>query len=349
MAKPNPIGLQTTKGYFEVMGIVKGTDKESFYKELTTKTNKQMRMISFGVEYNEGKTIYVRLNGMEKDKVYFSRSVTNNGKKSSETVEIPWSQRFDFHDENCRMMGVNLGITKTNDPSGNMVNDKRIMTEYDACKYIADNLEEGVSVYVKGKIEYSTYNDKHRTNFVPTQISLCKPIDFTAPNFEEKAFFTQTLMFMGVNKLDKDFSVSSKIVDYNSLEAAEFTIENAGLAKNFRTLKPYTSIKVYGKIKSEKETTEVQSSGHWGEANPMERVNNPTVWKLVITGADESSIDTTLYNEKSVNAALDKIKADASIARDFGSTKKDEQQGSSWGVNPSGNTDSGDDDEDDPW
>lgn len=346
MAKPNPIGLQITKGYFEIKGIVKGTDKDSFYKELTTRTNKSMRMISFGVECAAGKTIYVRMNGMERDKVYFSRSIMTNGKKMSETVEVPWSDRFNFHEENCRMMGVNLGITKTNDEKGNMVNDKRIMTEYDACKYIADELEEGASVYVKGKIEYSTYEEKQRTNFVPTQISLCKPIDFNDPNFEEQANFTQTLMFMSVNKLENEFSVSSKIVDYNSLENAEFVIENAALARNFRTLKPYTSIKTYGRIKTEKNTTEVETTGHWGEANPMERVNNPTVWKLVIIGADESSIDSTLYNEKSVTAAIDKLNTEASVQKDFGSNKSTEQNGGSWGE-PLNSTSSDEDDEDD--
>ncbi len=347
MAKPNPIGLQITKGHFEIKGIIKGTDKDSFYKELTTKTNKAMRMISFGVEYNAGKTIYVRLNGMEKDKVYFSRSVTKNGKKVSETVEIPWSERFSFHEADCRMMGVNLGITKTNDPNGNMVNDKRVMTEYDACKYIADNLEEGASVYVKGKIEFSTYNGKQRTNFVPTQISLCKPVDFNDPNFKETANFDQTIIFMGISKLgEKEYSVSAKVVDYNSLENAEFIIENPLFAKTIKALKPYTSVKLFGEIKAEKETVEVKSNGCWGAPNPMERISSPTVWKFLVTGGDESSVDTTLYNEKSVNAALDKLKADASIARDFGA--KDEHQGS-WGVNPSGNTDSGDDDEDDPW
>ncbi len=344
MAKPNPIGLQITKGYFEIKGIVKGTDKDSFYKELTTRTNKPMRMISFGLEYAAGKTIYVRMNGMERDKVYFSRYVMKNGKKASETIEAPWSERFKFHEDDCRMMGVNLGIVKTNDNKGNMVNDKRIMTEYDACKYIADELEEDASVYVKGKIEYSTYEGKQRTNFVPTQISLCKPIDFNDPNFEEQANFTQTLMFMGVNNLENEFSVSSKIVDYNSLENAEFIIENAALARNFKTLKPYTSIKVFGRIKTEKDTTEVKTTGHWGEANPMERVNNPTVWKLVIIGADESSIDTTLYNEKSVTAAINKLNSEASVQKDFGNSKNTEQSGS-WGE--SLNNTSGDDDDDD--
>lgn len=348
MAKPNPIGLQITKGYFEIKGIVKGTDKDSFYKELTTKTNKAMRMISFGLECAPGKTIYVRMNGMERDKVYFSRQVEKNGKKMSETVDIPWSERFSFREDDCRMMGVNLGITKTVDPKGNTVNDKRIMTEYDACKYIADELEEGASVYVKGKIEYSTYEGKGRTNFVPTQISLCKPIDFNDPNFEEQANFTQTLMFMGVNKLENEFSVSAKIVDYNSLENAEFVIENAALYRNFKTLKPYTSIKVYGRIKTEKSTTEVESTGHWGEANPMERVNNPTVWKMVIIGADESSIDSTLYNEKSVTAAIEKLKAEESVQKDFGSKKNTEQSGS-WGEAPNNTSDNEDDDDDIPW
>ncbi len=349
MAKPNPIGLQVTKGSFQVRGIVRGTDKDFFYKELTTKTNKPMRMINFGIEYNTGKFLYVHLNGMEKDKVYFSRAITKNGEKTSETINIPWSERFNFHDENCRMMGVNLGIVKTVDSKGDMVNDKQTMTEYDACKYIADNLEEKASVFIKGKIEFSTYNGKQKTNFVPTQISLCKPVDFDATNFKETASFDQTIILMGVNKIsDKQHSVSAKVVDYNSLENTELIVEDPLFVKTLKTLKPYTSVKLFGEIRARKDTVEVKSSnGYWGAANPMEQVNNQTVWELVVTGGDDSSVDTTLYNEKSVNAALDKLKADESIAHDFGA-KKDEQQGS-WGVNPSGNTDSGDDDEDDPW
>ena len=130
MAKESPLGLQETKGSFQLRGKVTGTEKDNFYKELTTKTNKSMRMVNFGAEISEKKTVYLRLNGMEQDSVYFSKSEkTKDGKKKTEVKKVPWSERFKFHDDGYRMIGVNLGIKKTFDPKGNEVNDKKTMTQ----------------------------------------------------------------------------------------------------------------------------------------------------------------------------------------------------------------------------
>ena len=57
--------LPETKGSFQLKGIVTGTEKENFYKEIKTKSNKDMRLINFGVEYEDGHTLYANLQGME--------------------------------------------------------------------------------------------------------------------------------------------------------------------------------------------------------------------------------------------------------------------------------------------
>ena len=73
---------------------------------------------------------------------------------------------------------MNVGLKKVVDSKGNTVNDKRGMTEFDACLYASSNLKDGDSVFIKWKIEFSSFTDDNKTNRnfvnqVPTQISLC--------------------------------------------------------------------------------------------------------------------------------------------------------------------------------
>ena len=84
--------LPETKGSFQLKGIVSGVEKENFYKEIKTKSNKDMRMINFGVGYAEGSTLYVNLQGMEQDNVYYSKKAEKKGEKG-ETVLLPYKHR----------------------------------------------------------------------------------------------------------------------------------------------------------------------------------------------------------------------------------------------------------------
>ena len=325
--KNTGLGIQETKGSFQLRGIVTGTSKDSFYKEIKTKSNKPMRMVNFGVNIDKEKAVYINLNGMEKETVFFSKS---DGKgKDKKTVTEP--------------IGVNLGIVKTIDTNGNEVNDKQTKFEYDACKYIADNLTDDVSIFVKGKLEYSTYNDSHQTKFVPNQISLCKPVDFDSDDFEVLGDFEQVIVFMGISKNDNGtFTVTAKIVTYNSVEDAEFIVENPKLAKTLKTLKPYTAVKVYGHIKVEHDTEVVEEDEDdgWGEANPMERVNNPTKRSLLIIGAHKDSVDTDTYSEEIIEEAIAKMNSDKKATKDFGDNSDDD-----WGSMDIKSSDSNDEDE----
>lgn len=342
MAKQSPLGLQETKGSFKLCGKITGVEKESYYKEVTTKTNKPMRMLNFGAEINNNKTVYLHLSGMEQENVYFSKSEkTKDGGTKIDVKKIPWAERFKFNEDGYRLIGVNLGIKKTYDLTGNEVNDKRIMTPYDSCKYIAEEIDDSSSVFIRGNIEYSTYKDSHKINFTPSQISLCKPIDFNADKYEEMAVFEQTIVFMSIDKRTHDFLVSAKIVTYNNIEDAEFVILDPALAKNFKTLKPYTSIKVYGNILIENDTEQVktEAKSYWGKVNPME-IFTPTVTKLEIIGADPDTIDTTLYSEEAMDAAIAKLNSEKAANKDFGSKSSD-----SWGSKPKSDNNLDDDDD----
>lgn len=330
--------LRQTKGNFQLRGIVTGVEKDSFYKEIQTKNNNAMRMVNFGVQYFPDKTLYANLNGMEKKSVWFSKK-DKDGKYQMQ--EVPWADRFKFKEKDYRLLGINLGLTKTVDVNGNEVNDKKMLSEFDACQHINDNLKDDTYVFMRGKVEYSTYNDKHQKKLVPNQISLCKPLDFDKPDTKLIHDFTQEIVFQSISKNeDGSFTVVGNIVTYNSIEETEFKIKAdcAGLARNFKKLKPYTLIQVYGRIEVEADTEEVEVDDGWGEPNPMEQINSPVIREFVITGADKDSIDTTIYSEDEFEAALSKIKATKTAKEDFGDNDD-------WGSKPIGGSD--DDDEDD--
>lgn len=318
------LGLPQTRGTFQFKGIVTGTEKQNFYKETLTKTSqKPFRMVNFGVKTDKESVNYISLSGGEKENVYFSKSVTEDGKKKTITEKVAWKDRNKFNKEGFKLIGVHLGIKKVHDEKGNKVNDKKILTEYDACKEIYDNLKDDQSVFIRGNIDYSHFESngetKRAVKFIPTQISLCKDVDFDEENFEPTADFTQVIVFTGIKKEEERFVVEAKIVNYNSIEEAEFFIDDSKLASTFKkNLKPYTAIKVWGKIATFADTSEVEEEDVWGESNIMEKINAPVRRELIITGADPNSIDKEIYSEEAIEEAITLMKANKKAENDFG-------------------------------
>ena len=195
--------LPETKGAFQLKAIVTGMEKDKAYKEIRTKSNREMRMLNFGATYDDGKTLYVNLQGMEQDNVYFSKRAEKKGDKP-ETAKVPWADRFTYNREGFRLIGKNIGVKKKIDSEGKTVNDKKVLTDFDACKEIKDNLKDGSSVFIRGNIDYSSFvdnngNKKTSTKLIPNQVSLCADIDFNDEKFEKQNDFNQVIIFMGIS------------------------------------------------------------------------------------------------------------------------------------------------------
>lgn len=346
--KNTGLGLPQTRGTFQVKGLVTGTQKESFLKDtLTKKAQKPWRTLNFGVKTDKESTVYITLSDGEKDKVYFSKTETVDGKKKTDVQEVAWKDRFKFNKEGYRIIGVNTGVSKTTDAKGNEVNDKKMLTGYDACKEIADNLMDDQSVFIRGSIDYSHFEGKNGTvrtvKFVPNQVSLCKDVDFDAEDFEPTADFTQIIVFTGIEPEDDTkarFIVSAKIVNYNGIEDAEFIIENKELTTTLKkNLKPYSAIKVWGNIKVSKDVDEVEESDCWGETNSMDKINTPTKREMIIVGADPKTLDKETYSEEAIEQAMLKLKSDKKAENEFGVSDE-------WGSVGNSGSDDGDDE---PW
>jgi hypothetical protein len=324
--KNKGLGITETKGQFQFKGVVFGTEKDNFYKETMTKTQKPWRIVNFGLKTDKEASAFINLSGGEKDKVFFSKQEKDGDKKKTVVEDVAWKDRFYFNKEGFRLIGVNVGVTKTHDAKGNEINDKKTLSEYDACKEIGENLKDDNSVFIKGKIDYShfTTNDgniKRSVKFIPSQVSLCKDIDFDAEDFEPTSDFTQVIIFQEIKQDGDRFVVSAKVVTYNNIEDAEFYVTSKELATAFKkNLKPYHAIKVWGKVHAQKDTSKVQTTDVWGESNDMDKINAPTKFELIITGADPSSIEKEIYTEKTVSEAIAKINADKKANEDFGSS-----------------------------
>lgn len=339
--------LPETKGAFQLKGIVTGTKKDGFYKEIKTKSNKDMRMINFGTSYADGETLYVNMQGMEQENVYFSKRAEKKGEKG-ETVKVSWADRFTYNREGFRLIGKNIGVRKIVDSEGKTVNDKKVLTEFDACKEVKENLKDGVSVFIRGNFDYSSFTDdkgnkRVSTKLVPSQISLCADIDFDDEKFIRQNDFNQVIIFMGIDQEKDDadkptgrFVVLAKIVTYSTIEDVQFIIEDKDLANKFRkSLKPYNAIKVSGHMVSSTQTETVADEDDWGEKDAMSKVSAPTKREFIITGAKVSTIDRELYTKDNVADALSKIAQSNKAEKDFGGDGNDD-----WGE---ANLDDGDD------
>jgi hypothetical protein len=328
------LGLRQTKGYFQVKGKVTGVEKENFYTEGKSRNGKDYRRINFGVEYQPDCSVYVQQFGMPQDYVYYSKQEITGNKKTKVTEKVNWSDRFKSPGENYRLVGINCGVEKIVDKKGSLVNSKKSLTQFDACKEIADHLKDNDSVFVKGNITYSTYEGSHKTNFDFTQVSLCKDdIDFDNENFKSENKFKQEIVFMGIDKskeIDGEFIISGKVVNYDSIEDIELYTRDNKLASILKkNCKPYNLIELGGNIFAEFGSEKVESDDEWGVGIEMNKVKAPYSIKLMVNGADKSSLDTTTYSEEIIEEALVKQKANDTAKAEF-STKTSKSDSDDW-------------------
>lgn len=352
--KGRPFDLPETKGTYQLKGIVSGVEKEGFYKETKTKTGRDFRMVKFGLTYNkEDNPFNTFINGIQQDNVYFSK---RNDDGKTVTEKVPWSDRFTFKREGFRLIGKNVGVTKVANEDGKLVNNKKSLTDFDCCKELGQNLKDGMSLFTRGTIEFSSFvddkgNKRSSVKLVPNQLSLCSEIDFNSEDYKQQNDFNQTIIYMGIDQ-EKDnnekptgrFVVLAKIVTYKTIEDAQFFIENKDLANIFRKkLKPYYAIKVNGHMVTRIETEAVtDDEDNWGEEDAMEKANSPVRYEFIITGAKPSTIEKELYSEEKIAEAIAAINRANKAEADFGNTSSDSDD---WGSG----TDLDVDDDDDAW
>ena len=361
--------LPETKGTFQLEGLITDCEKDDFYKEGKTQKGKDKRTLSFGVKVEPDVKVGCKIQAFEKPKVYFLKREKNGEKTTYKTKDIPWADRFKSVKElglgdDWSLIGSRVGLEKETNGKGQVVNKKLVLDPFDLTKYASEHMADNQSVFIKGDIEYGSFAGEDGTKrqwsrMSPTQISLTsKEIDLDDEERKVRSDFKQTMVFTNIEQEKENdvptgrFIVYGKIIGYSSVDDAEFYMTNKKLAKTFKkNVKPYSSIEVWGHIKTEIQTEEVEvEDDGWGEADPTKRVVNSARKELIITGASKDSIDSETYTREAIDVAIEAIKKAEAARSDFGESDDKQTSSSStddeWG---SGFDDSSDDTEGDVW
>lgn len=325
-------GLPETKGFFKVRGNITGMQRENTFKQLTTKTKKQMNILNFGVETAPESTVYLTLQGIERDDVYFGKRAEKKGEKG-QTKKVKWADRHDDQGEGFNLMGISIGLEQ-DEKGKNVITN---FTELDATEYLNEELKDEMPVFIRGDIEFSSFKNnkdevRHSKKFVPKSIYNSNSIDFEAEDFKETADFKQKIIFMGIEKVDdKDdprFQVEAKVVTYGSIENTDFIIRNTSLANQLRKgLKPYQAIEVWGNIYNKVDSDEVEEqTSVWGEEDNFKKINKSYIRELVIIGADPETIDSETYSEEAIEEGINKLNSQGQVDSGVWGSKEDKDK-----------------------
>lgn len=305
MAKPTVYGLIQTQGIFQLSGIVDGMGREKTYQEQEMKKGGLMRTVRFSVLTSNENKLFLELQGNEKQKIY----VYNKDEKKS--IELDFKNRTKIP-KNYKLIGVNLGLKKIRNEKDKVVNDKKILCPFDATNEIFENLQDGQSVFIKGNLEFSSYqvddNTRRNKKLVPNQISLTsKDINFEDDKFQETNNFSQTIVFTGIEKdkeQDGKYIINGLVVTYSTIEEVEFVCYNKTLANNIKKkIKPYTAMKVHGDLSQKLNVETVETENEWGQADKTNVVRNFAQLEFIVQGVDPATFDTETYTQENIEKA----------------------------------------------
>lgn len=95
----------------------------------------------------------------DRENIIYAHGKDDNGNDDfSKQMTVDWEDRFDdtILDEVGELSFITVGLEKT---TSGKTYYKNFLSEYDAIAYAQEHLEDGMVVNVKGRLQYSAYND----------------------------------------------------------------------------------------------------------------------------------------------------------------------------------------------
>lgn len=213
--------LKKGKCEFNLVGKVKISDF-TFKMDCEGKNSDWIyHQLNLGVDCGKHGVIYADMMGgygADRDNVVYAHGTKKNENDKivddyKKPIRINWEDRFDEEildavGQNCF---ITVGIEK--DIEGKTVY-KKFLSQYDAIQYIQENLKDGVTVNVKGRLTYQEYNGSISVKKEITSIALSK-----TEEDDFRATFTQTLLLdsQAIGKPDKEtksIPIYAMIIEY---------------------------------------------------------------------------------------------------------------------------------------
>jgi hypothetical protein len=293
--------LEETKGTFTLRGKIDGLNSDYAVREGVTSTDKDYKALSFFVQTSPTNRVKVEMFGMEREVIYYSS-------KAKQSKRVPFENRDKVNLKGYQLMGVNINA------SGKK-NDRKTLIEYDAVDYIREHFSDGDSVYIKGQIDFSEFENQHgeKINKTSFRLSTLKKeeveIDFNDEDFIPHAFFKQDIVVSELMEEEGKLFIHAKIIKYKGdLADATFVVDAERLKKFSKTLKKNLKfgdwINVKGWIVSETIETEEEPEEEgedWGGETPEGMDNNyikEYINELQIVNVDKETYEPQKYTEE---------------------------------------------------
>jgi len=218
--------LVQTKNSFKVIGKVSRIDKEFAWKEDQAIKGKRegetFRSLKFGVKTSDTNEITVSMFDYEPTEVFMWNSDKRTKDPSYKGDRIPFAtweeQREDLREQGYAVLQSRVGLTY--DENGKI--QSQGLPSFVASQEIYNNLDNGDSVVIEGKIRYGKYKNREdkeveQKTYTIEKLFRIKDVDFDAENFEEVTYFEQEIVFVGadVDKKEGKVYVTGRTIDYH--------------------------------------------------------------------------------------------------------------------------------------
>lgn len=229
--------LQQTKGSFKMIGKVTRIDKDGAYKEEQAQKGKKQgetyRSLRFGVQTSKTNTMTVQMYDFEPENVFLWNSDKKKADSSYKGDKVPFGQ-WEAQEEMYREQGyavlqTRVGLTYGED--GKL--QSKGLPSFVASQEIYNELDNGDSVAIEGKIRFSKYTNREgkevpQTTFTIERVFRLKDdVDFDKADFEEITYFEQELVFvdLDIDKAEGVAYLTGRTIEYNkSFNDSQFVI-----------------------------------------------------------------------------------------------------------------------------
>ena len=206
---------------FSLIGEAKVNDYTYKIDAKSEKSSWIYNSLNLGVDCGEKHgTVYVELMGGysdERENVIYAHGKDDDGNEDwSKQIIVDWEDRFDESvlEEIGDGSFLTVGLEKT---TAGKTYYKKFLSAYDAIAYIQEHLTDGTVVNIRGRLQYSIYNDVTQVRKTIQSIVLSS-VDEPS---KYRANFTQSILLdkesASLKKIDKDkgvMYVDARVLDY---------------------------------------------------------------------------------------------------------------------------------------
>lgn len=206
---------------FTLVGQVRVNDYSFKIDAQSERSSWIYNSMNLGIDCGEKHgTVYAEMMGgysPDRENIIYAHGKDDDGRDDfSKQITVAWDDRFDDEilDEVGELSFITVGLEKT---TAGKTYYKNFLSEYDAIAYAKEHLEDGMVVNVKGRLQYSMYNDTVQVRKTIQSIVLSSADE---PS-KYYARFTQSVLLdkdsASLKDVDKDkgvMYVNARVLDY---------------------------------------------------------------------------------------------------------------------------------------